>query len=208
MLDAASVLDDTVVVATADHGENLGENHLISHILSLDDRLLRVPLVARGVELPREEVTRLVDVPAMLAAAIGLRDHPWVERASGGVAVAQASSEMLVSLTRELAGAWGVTDDAIRSMGRTMTCATDGRLKLVRDEAGERVYEPGADREESSPLDTVALAREEGAVRRLRQAVDRVLADTVATPEPAAAPAVSPEEAAELEERMRQLGYM
>lgn len=38
-------LDDTLVVVTSDHGEHLGENHMLSHKLSVYDPLLRVPLV-------------------------------------------------------------------------------------------------------------------------------------------------------------------
>lgn len=39
------VLDETLVVVTSDHGEHLGENHMLSHKLSVYDPLLRVPLV-------------------------------------------------------------------------------------------------------------------------------------------------------------------
>ncbi|MDA8017378.1 MAG: sulfatase-like hydrolase/transferase [Thermoanaerobaculia bacterium] len=39
------VLDDTVIVITSDHGEHLGENHMLSHKLSVYEPLLRVPLL-------------------------------------------------------------------------------------------------------------------------------------------------------------------
>ena len=39
------LLDDTLVVVTSDHGEHLGENHMLSHKMSVYDPLLRVPLV-------------------------------------------------------------------------------------------------------------------------------------------------------------------
>ena len=49
MDDLAEVidLDRTVVVLTSDHGEHLGEHHLLDHQYSLYDELLRVPLIVR-----------------------------------------------------------------------------------------------------------------------------------------------------------------
>ena len=44
--------DDTVVVATADHGEHLGERGALGHKYALDDAVLRVPLVTAGLDLP------------------------------------------------------------------------------------------------------------------------------------------------------------
>jgi arylsulfatase A-like enzyme len=41
------LLDDTVVVVAADHGENLGEHGMLDHKMSVNATLLRVPLVVR-----------------------------------------------------------------------------------------------------------------------------------------------------------------
>ncbi len=41
------LLDDTVVIVTSDHGENLGDHGLMGHNLSMADTLLHVPLVMR-----------------------------------------------------------------------------------------------------------------------------------------------------------------
>jgi arylsulfatase A-like enzyme len=38
-------LDNTIVILTADHGENLGDHHMFGHKFSLYDTLLHVPLV-------------------------------------------------------------------------------------------------------------------------------------------------------------------
>ena len=35
-LDGRGLLDETLVIATSDHGENLGENRLFGHAFSLD----------------------------------------------------------------------------------------------------------------------------------------------------------------------------
>ncbi len=44
-LDHAGYLDNTVVIVSSDHGEHLGENHMLDHQYSLHQVLLHVPLV-------------------------------------------------------------------------------------------------------------------------------------------------------------------
>jgi arylsulfatase A-like enzyme len=46
-LDEQGLADDTIVILTADHGEHLGEHHLLDHQYSLSQVLLRVPLIVR-----------------------------------------------------------------------------------------------------------------------------------------------------------------
>ncbi len=47
-LRARGLADDTVLVITSDHGEHLGENHMLGHKLSVYEPLLHVPLVVWG----------------------------------------------------------------------------------------------------------------------------------------------------------------
>jgi len=44
-LESEGRLDDTIVVLVSDHGEQLGEHHLIDHQYALYDAMLRVPLI-------------------------------------------------------------------------------------------------------------------------------------------------------------------
>ncbi|MGH7819977.1 MAG: sulfatase family protein, partial [Candidatus Binatia bacterium] len=67
--------DDTLILVTADHGENLGEHGLAYHMFSLHDTLLHVPLIAScPSRLPRgrriAEIVSLTDVtPTVLEVA-------------------------------------------------------------------------------------------------------------------------------------------
>jgi arylsulfatase A-like enzyme len=47
-LAAAGILDDTIFIVTADHGESLGEHGLMDHQYGLYEHLLRVPFVVRA----------------------------------------------------------------------------------------------------------------------------------------------------------------
>jgi len=51
VLDDIGILDQTMVIITADHGENIGDHGLIDHQNSLHDTLLKVPLIIRYPEL-------------------------------------------------------------------------------------------------------------------------------------------------------------
>ncbi len=46
-LKEMDILDDTVLIICADHGENIGDHNLIGHQLSIYDTLLHVPLIIR-----------------------------------------------------------------------------------------------------------------------------------------------------------------
>jgi arylsulfatase A-like enzyme len=47
LLAGKGMLDDTLVLITSDHGENIGEHGLMDHQYCLYDTLLKVPLIAR-----------------------------------------------------------------------------------------------------------------------------------------------------------------
>ncbi len=205
-LDRRGVLDSTVVIVTSDHGENFGENNLIGHAGSLDDRLLSVPLVAAGPGLPAHAppVTSLVDLPRMIAGFAGIDDHPWGPPSNPGVGVAQYDGPVPpehpgVQQLRD----WGATDEGLWRLTRRFTCATDGTLKLVHSGVDEHLYDLDLDALETSPVDPadypanrIALLR--GAVSRaLDEGWDPVVGDE--------APASQDDD---LEERMRLLGYL
>src|SRR5687768_16946117 len=89
-LDRHGLLDDTQLVLTSDHGENLGDGNLLGHAFSLDDRLIRVPLVSAGPSpLPTDSVMSLTRLPRFIAAAAGIDAHPFDDGLPDGVAVAQ-----------------------------------------------------------------------------------------------------------------------
>ena len=86
-LHQTGLYDSTWIVVTADHGELLGEHGRTGHGLSLDEVLVRVPLIVkppRGVGRPERvsEPVLLTDVMPMLLDALGL---PIPDDVQGGV---------------------------------------------------------------------------------------------------------------------------
>ncbi len=80
-LDAAGRLEETLIVFTADHGENFGEGGLFfEHGENAHDAGLRVPLVFHGPGVARgrrdDAVVSLVDVLPTVLALAGVTDEP------------------------------------------------------------------------------------------------------------------------------------
>jgi len=209
-MERAGVLDDTVVIVTSDHGENFGENELIGHAFSLDDRLIRVPFIARGPGAAACQLTSLGDLASVVAALAGLEDHPWQSRLSDhDVAVAQLDrlAEATDPRIVDAVANWGLGPDAARRMATSFACATDGTVKLFRAADREWLYDLDAD-----PLEDHALAlspdvetRYSKTLPRLRTALDGA---ERSERHPAATNEATADEIAGLEDRMRLLGYL
>ncbi len=205
-LDERGLLEETLVVVTSDHGENLGENGLIGHELSMDQRLISVPMVfSSPVATP--PLTSLAHLPSLVADALGIADHPWHdEPLQRGFAVSQVAGQILLPESEALARGWGVPEEAIRRIADPMSCATDGRWKLVRDRTGERLYDIGADPSESAPLPPDGHGAPPGLVASMRLAIEDI--DAMVPAQAEAGEGDTDAESAALEERLRALGYI
>ncbi len=214
-MDQAGVLDETLVVVTSDHGENLGENGLMGHAFSLDERLIRVPCAAAGPGAERlADIAGLREIPSAIAAAVELSDHPWGNGSADGIGVAQFDAPISPDdpRARIALDEWGLGDEALPRITTDFACATDGRYKLVRGgpkgspQIHEEVFDLRSDPLESRPLSVDSLP-DPAVVDRLRAALDA--SDGEAPSGLAAVDVEIPDSEREaLEERMRLLGYL
>lgn len=212
LLDSQGVLDDTLVVVTSDHGENFGEGGLCGHAFSLDQRLIHVPLITAGPNNPEvPQPFSLVDLPWMLAQAVGLEDHPWSPPVGERAVVAQFDPLVARDDPRlaRLVRAWNLDERGARMLSEPLTCATDGRFKLVRHGTREVSFDLHRD-----PLEVAATELTED-TDHLRRALDD--ARVWATPETTAGgvrggqdpdTTADADEVDRLEDQMRLLGYM
>ena len=207
-LQRRRLLDDTLVIITSDHGENLGEGKLMGHAFSLDQRLLSVPLVSGGpgAFAPRP-MTSLVDLPALIAGAAGIAGPPFTAGGERHVVTAQwdtpapPGDPRIEDAIRDM----GLDEDGRRRLLASMTCATDGALKLVREDGNDTLFDLAAD-----PLEVNGTALRDGAdgagVRELRRALDEAAVAT--TVEAAPVVEIADSEREELEAQMKMLGYL
>ncbi|MBT3218383.1 MAG: sulfatase [Proteobacteria bacterium] len=79
-LDERGILDNTVVVITSDHGEQLGEHHLIGHKYSVYEPLIRVPLIIRYPQrLAPQRISSEVNTLDLFATMADLAGIPMAE---------------------------------------------------------------------------------------------------------------------------------
>jgi hypothetical protein len=211
-LDAAKALDDTLVIVTSDHGENLGEGGLIAHAMSLDNRLIHVPLVAAGPGAESAGFSSLAALPRFISDCAGATSHPYDEDLPQGIGVAQfdppLDADDRSGIERLERMGLGVARDAFTT---PLTCAVSEDLKLLLRGSTEEVYDLVADPLELKPLPPGALsdASQVEVLARLRSALSSSAVVSQRGPEASTTvESAQDEEGRDLEERMKLLGYM
>jgi hypothetical protein len=100
---------------------------------------------------------------------------------------------------------WDLDDEGIARLTSSGTAATDGDLKLVREHGNERLYDLRSDPLETHPLvsleetDAVIVGRLRTALAEAENQRQVVRTEQVETPD---------DEKADLEERLKLLGYL
>ena len=92
-LDDAGLAQDTVLAVTADHGENLGEHHLLSHVMSMHETLLHVPLVLAGPGVAAGEERAPVGLTALPATLLAALEGRWQDPAAVAAGAPAAVAE-------------------------------------------------------------------------------------------------------------------
>ncbi|MCA1726872.1 MAG: sulfatase-like hydrolase/transferase [Actinobacteria bacterium] len=150
-LDQRGLLDDTVIAVTSDHGESLGEHHKLSHVLSMHEPLLHVPLAVSGPGVPpgtHDGVMGLLSLAPMLR---GLAAERWAEPDPQLAIAEYESASNQVSAGERIEERFGGLTDEQRVMVRARwVAAYEGRFKyLASSEGEEALYDLDADPAES-----------------------------------------------------------
>lgn len=198
-MQAAGLLEDTIVVITADHGEGLGEHGSFAHELYLYDFLVRVPLIVYYPKaIPKGQQWRTqVSLADIVPTTLGL----------SGIAVPEDMdgwdlSRWLVSATRPN-GSRLITG-TYRWRGYDRYMVRSDRYKLIYDVGDEReeFYDLATDRTESNNLIGAQLPVDE--YETLRAELEKLISRHEG---------IDPERVdkppdAELMEKLRSLGYV
>ena len=211
-LDTAGLLDETLVIVSSDHGENFGEGDLIGHAFSLDDRLTNVPFVAAGPGADRlSGVRSFVELPGRLVEVAEVTDHPYDPGRLPPLPVAQFDSPAPPPTDPRTVYAvdlWNLDEAAAHRLTMPLLSVVDDRVKMVVRGSTETFHDLDAD-----PLELVALRADEvdtDSVRRLRAAAAHptVVASEARLDTRAGPPPSTDVDVADLEDRMRLLGYL
>jgi arylsulfatase A-like enzyme len=206
-LRANDLYDDALIVLTADHGDAFGEHGEIGHRYFLYDTTLRVPLIVKAgpqsVRCIVSGLVRLVDVVPTVHELAGLNYAlpPDLDGVSlvplmrGGVSDRSAYSE-----TRYVR-----IDGNVQTLTHHFNSLRTNKRKLIWDRLtdGLQLFDVEGDRDElvdvsSQHPDLVAAMREE-LVRILSRSVSAERMDSTV---------MTDSELAEIDERLRALGYL
>ena len=188
-------LADTVVVVTADHGEELFDHGGVFHGRTQYQEMLRVPLILLGPGIPRglrsQQPVSLVDLAPTLLTLFGLGVPPGVP------------GRDLAPLWKQGDAGWSERDlfaEANDTNGRRspLRAVLQGRWKLVQHASGEReLFELGED-----PLEHANRAAAEPA--RAAKLASRLTTELGSVREAPALPKLTPDTRKQLE----ALGYV
>jgi arylsulfatase A-like enzyme len=208
------MLDDTLVVIAADHGEHLETHHMWSHHFLLYDDLIHVPMIIRppGEATPRRvrTVVQPSDLyPTILRAALGPAavEPPPYTRDLLEVAQQREQERIAVSHTFGAPPEYvdrllNADDPEIRHRAFSQTAAVGSRFKYIQSGDGRReLYDLAADPGELENLDHSHRAesrRLEDYVASWRQAVPEYV------PRASDKPRIGPD----LMELLEALGYV
>lgn len=136
--------DDTILVITADHGEQFGEHGLLAHSHYLFDETLHVPLLVTGpgIDSPPEGLVSLIDLYPTLPSLAGIDVPDFTEGRSlfdegGRPFVFMEHGERRVRDFRESAHGRYMTDEQLREFSAGRKAVRTDSHKLVIDSLDE-----------------------------------------------------------------------
>jgi arylsulfatase A-like enzyme len=211
--------EDTVIVLTADHGEEFREHGGWGHGAKLYDELLRVPLIMKGPELAKGAiVTRqigLIDLAPTILDLLGIEEKvegfqgtsflPWLRDNQSELSNRYVFSEA-VHLGGRQPPLWG-QDSRGRKLYRIRSCRNES-WKYIWDEEGNKkeLYHLRLD-----PKETKNLADSEPEMTRQFESIMREQFSGLDSSEPLTVSATervfSPQEEEEIVRRLHDLGY-
>lgn len=212
----AGVWEDTLLVVTSDHGENIGEHGFVGHQYSLYDTILHVPLVVVGGSFDRgrssDRLVQLPDLPATIVDEVGIKAPEAREQFQGRTFHPDSTAPRRDHVIAEhvsprptietLERRYGELPDELYSLDRSLpirAIRTDQHKLVLGSDGSRSLYDLDADPTES---EDVAERRIE-VVDRLEEGLTQWLAsfEPRLTERPTAISADS-------KERLRNLGYL
>jgi arylsulfatase A-like enzyme len=165
-LERLDLLDHTVIVVTADHGEEFGEHGKLGHSKTLYDEVLRVPLLvwAPGIVAPGRHVSEqgsLVDLAPTLLDLVGVSVPPGMHGVSLRSLVSERQTPNESPPLDEVRFAEGLDDETPRR--RIITARTHDYkwIQFAGEDSPREIYDLRNDPAETKPRDDPEL-RERG----------------------------------------------
>ncbi len=200
-LEDKGLLDDTMLIITADHGEEFREHGDFDHLPKLYDELIHVPLIIYDSDLESRRINSIVSLIDIAPTILDLLGFSPIDKWQGRslLPLVGKSDE---SWTNEAYSEVSHEADKLRiDLNKRKTSIRTNEWKFILDEDAEKreLYNLNKDPEEHN---NVYLAEENTAKileRKVKKHISRYdLQSTIQ----------SIEETADIKERLRKLGYL
>jgi arylsulfatase A-like enzyme len=205
-LEAEGELEDTLVVVTSDHGENLGDHDLMAHQYCLFDTLLHVPLIVRGpgvepgvrdglVELRDlyQTVLDAADCDTALSPETDIRGHPDRDAVAAEYWTPPCP-------TSELKETYGDLPERVRKFDRGLQAVRTREWKLILGTDGScKLYNVSQDPREQTDVSESNPDVVEELTKTIQSRLDPITTDSSRT-DPDVSPVIS--------NRLEDLGYI
>ncbi|MCH2170878.1 sulfatase [Myxococcota bacterium] len=189
-LERRGLLEDTWLIVTSDHGEQLGEGGIYLHGKSLDAQEIRVPLIFRGPDTRRQMIQTPVSLIDVAPTVLDLANIPIPTTFEGRSLVPAIRGRALGSLP-VVAEIFQTTHDPPRH-----------RLAVIRDET-QWILSPDGSVLEFDLRENAPQRSPQPSTRTKLEAALGAIATQIDFRGTAEAPEIDPE----TRERMRALGY-
>lgn len=144
-LEAAGRLDDTLIIVTADHGENLGDHGSIDHLFSMYDSTLHIPMVLRhptSFEAGRVD-TALASPIDLLPTILSVAGVPLPDIEIDGVDLSQPERTARRFVVAENERPLNAIDLMGKSFPDFDTSKLDGRKRALRTSEHKLIWQEG-----------------------------------------------------------------
>ena len=176
------LLDNTIVIVTADHGEEFGEHgsELFGHARSVFVDALRVPLIVYApgrvpAGVRRMETVSIRDIPATVMEAVAVAEpHPFpgtslLRYANGTISAAEAAEPRLSSAERH---PWAIPESRWPIAHSDIFSLVSERFHYIVTKKGEELYDLDADPGEQR--DIAARSEHAPTIVRFRASLDSI----------------------------------
>jgi arylsulfatase A-like enzyme len=204
-LEREGLLEETLVVVTSDHGENLGDHDLMAHQYCLYDTLTHVPLILRGPGVEpgtRDGFVELRDLYPTLLDAAGIEDAPAQRDIRGDPDREMVGAEYWTPPcpTSELRADYGSLPERVQKFDRGLQAVRTSDWKLIVGTDGStRLYDLSADPKEQTDVSGDHPEVVEELSEEIQSRFDPIAADDDYT-KPDVSPVVT--------NRLEDLGYL
>lgn len=155
-LNRRGLLENTILIVTADHGESLGEHGLLQHSASLYLQEIHVPLIVWGRGLPANTVidtpVSTTGLPSTILSLVGAPDDPFPGPSLAPLIFSENAPENWPDPIAEVAQFSGAAEQNPSTHGEMKSVVGPQLQYIIHEKFGEELYDWRSDPEETINL--------------------------------------------------------